>query len=115
MQISQWDKLPDQQRNDFTIVLIGGAITNLKANGQANQVATLMDLFFNKDPKIATGSQEFLNNIEFVRNVNTTLSDAKKLEVESAFRATLKSHGIDIPYQDLLDIGKTYVVPSPTH
>jgi hypothetical protein len=114
MQVSQWDSLSDIQKKDFLIVLIGGTIDNLKTNGHADQVPVLMDLFFNKDPAIATGTQEFLNNIGFIRQKNTTLS-GNKLEIEDAFYFALNYHKIDVPLQDILTIGKTFKVPSPTH
>jgi hypothetical protein len=103
MEIRQFDKMVQQDRNEYIADLVLGAQKTLTAAGQADQAEKVRQLFTTRlgNDQTSVGLVEFMSNLARTRlaDAQNVAKDpnAQRLEVEDAMAFTLHKNGIELP------------------
>jgi len=103
MQIQLFDRMANQDRQDYLNLLVEGAQKVLIEAGQQNDAAKVHQLFteIHQGDALPKGEAEFEGNLDNARvaDAKRHLKDpnAPRLEVEDALAVTLKKNGIELP------------------
>ncbi len=104
MEIRQFDKMAEDDQNEYVAELIVGAQQVLKEAGNpdlAGQVHTLFTTKKNSADQISLGRAEFEANLARAREADERRigsdPNARRLEVEDAMIVTLRKNGIELP------------------
>src|ERR1035437_2693130 len=116
MQIPQYDKMAQNDKEDYRVLLVGGAADALDGHGKHEESKKLIALFLDKGDN--GGFFQLAKNLEVFREINkeNAANPNNKdpvYEVEHALAATLKDNGINIPVSVLLALGKEFKPSSP--
>ncbi|MGA2630772.1 MAG: hypothetical protein ABSG54_11220 [Terriglobia bacterium] len=113
MEIQQYDKMADQDQNEYVGDLVIGAEKVLTDEGRPDQAEQVRKLFTEIKPgdKIPVGVGEFEINLALARVVDAKRiaqdPNATRLEVEHALIVTLKKNGIILP-QSIMHVGDNF-------
>jgi len=103
MEIRQFDKMVEQDRNEYVADLVQGAEKVLRAAGKADQAAKVSKLFTTHlgNDQSSVGVVEFMSNLARARlaDAQNMAKDpnAQRIEVEDALGVTLQKNQIDLP------------------
>ena len=104
MEIRQFDKMSDDDQDEYVAELIIGAQQVLKDAGKpglAEQVHTLFTTKKNPADEISLGMAEFQANLARAREADERRIEkdphARRLEVEDAMIVTMRKNGIELP------------------
>ena len=103
MEIRQFDKMVEQDRNEYVADLVQGAEKVLRAAGKADQAAKVSKLFttYLGNDQTSVGVVEFMSNLARARlaDAQNVAKDpnAQRIEVEDALGVTLQKNHIDLP------------------
>jgi hypothetical protein len=104
MEIRQFDKMADQDQNEYVAELVVGADKVLRAEGRADladQVDKLFTEKHNPGDEISLGRGEFEMNLARARLADAKRiqndPNARRLEVEDAMIVTLRKNNIELP------------------
>src|ERR1035437_4082582 len=116
MQIPQYDKMAQSDKEDYRVLLVEGAASALDGHGKHEQSQKLIALFLDKSDN--GGSTQLAKNLQATRIINARNAkdpnnEQPPYEVEHALFLTLKDNGINIPVSVLLAIGKDFKPSSP--
>ena len=116
MQIPQFDKMAQSDKEGYSVLLVEGAADALDGHGNHEQSQKLIALFSVKGDN--GGFYQLAKNLEAFREINkeNAANPNNKdpvYEVEHALFVTLKDNGINIPISVLLALGKDFKPKSP--
>jgi hypothetical protein len=116
MQIPQYDKMAQSDKEDYRVLLVDGAANALDGHGKHEQSQKLIALFLDKGDN--GGSIQLAKNLQALRIINKENASNPNnkepvYEVEHALLLTLKDNGIVIPVSVLLALGKDFKPSSP--
>lgn len=103
MEIRQFDKMAEQDRNEYVAELVQGAEKVLTDAGKPDQAAKVSKLFttFLGSDQSSVGIVEFTSNLARARlaDAQNVAKDpnAQRLEVEDAMAFTFHKNGIEVP------------------
>jgi len=103
MEIRQFDKMAEQDRNEYVADLVQGAEKVLRGAGKADQAAKVSKLFTTHlgNDQSSVGVVEFMSNLARARlaDAQNVAKDpnAQRIEVEDALGVTLQKNHIDLP------------------
>jgi hypothetical protein len=103
MEIQQYDKMADQDQNEYVGDLVIGAEKVLTDEGRPDQAEQVRKLFTETKPgdMVPAGVAEFDINLALARVVDAKRiaknPDARRLEVEDAMIVTLRKNNIELP------------------
>ena len=116
MQIPQFDKMAQSDKEGYSVLLVEGAADALDGHGKHEQSQKLIALFSDKGDN--GGFTQLEKNLQAMRIINArNAKDPNNkqapYEVEHALFLTLKDNGIIIPVSVLLALGKDFKPSSP--
>ena len=103
MEIRQFDKMAERDRNKYVAELVQGAEKVLTDAGQADRAAKVSKLFTTHigNDQTSVGIVEFMSNLARTRlaDVQNVAKNpnAQRMEVEDAMAFTLHKNGIEVP------------------
>ena len=103
MEIQKYDKMSDDDQDEYVADLVVGAEKVLTAAGHREQAERVNNLFTEKNPgdKLPRGMVEFEILLDKARVADDLRvhkdPNTRRLEVEDAMALTLKKHEIDVP------------------
>jgi hypothetical protein len=103
MEIQQFDKMADDDQDEYVGDLVAGAMKVLRDAGQSDKATQVRNLFAVIKPgdQISDGMAEFEIILAKTRLADVTRlqknPQARRLEVEDAMAITLKRNGIELP------------------
>lgn len=117
MQIPEYEKMAQVDKDEYRIALVEGAVKALNDHGQPDQAQKLTAFFLDKSDN--GGFIQLRKNLEVFKDMNkenAAKPDNNKepiYEVEHALALTLKNHGISVPVSILLAINKDFKPSQP--
>ena len=103
MEIRQFDKMAEQDRNEYVAELVQGTEKVLTDAGKPDQAAKVSKLFttYLGNDRSSVGVVEFTSNLARARlaDAQNVAKDpnAQRIEVEDALCVTLQKNGIEVP------------------
>ena len=116
MQIPQYDKMVQNDKEDYCVLLVDGTANALDGHGKHEQSQKLIALFSNKSGNGGfTQLEKHLQALRIINRENANDPNNKEpvYEVEHALALTLKDNGINVPVTVLLALGKDFKPSSP--